>query len=404
MSNVSWATVAAANARGKAIASKAPNAFSVFLAGIEVKNILSARLTRAIDAVAAGWTAEIPWTPAGENHNPNLDAIVGPYQYPEATVYLGSNLVSTGRLYTVTNNFEPSGLTKTLEGFSFTADLVDSHISREFRDHIIKAAIPVHGYTWTGGSVWNLANSIGQYLGIGVKTDIGDVTLPGQSQRTTAEFSFLQAALTESYAEFLARLAYQRGLLVTTDVNGNLFLTAADLSKPPVATLGEGDIRAYSEYQRNQGAARAQGWKAKFDGRKRYYKYTVYGQSGWGDLIYSEAIDPLVPKSRIINDVAPDGDFGVSQIAAQWTRSKQLVEALSIPFPVIGWYTPRGQLWAPNTLVQVFAPSIHVNSPFTFLVRAVEYIHEQAGQTATLSLVPPQCYTGDPIKEPWVKS
>ncbi len=404
MSNISQtgpSDVLAANLRESAerdaqrarMRSKPANAFTLILDGLEVP-VLSARVSRSIDTVADPWTAEISWIPGKD---PDLDTRVAPYAYTKSQVYLGTTLSNTGRLYIVTNDFSTSGLTKQLEGWSYTADLVDSHIPAQARDHLTGA----WSYEWTGLSVWNIMNALCRPLNINVKTDIGNVTLPGQSQRTAEPFPFVQAQLTESYAEIFTRLAFQRGMLVTNDEYGDLFLTAARTTGTPVASLGEGDIAAYLKTQAT-GGAKSPNWKAKFDGRKRFYAYTVYGQSGMADDISSESDDPVVPTSRIMNVIAGDVTLGNVRITAQWKRSKQLVQALSIPFPVVGWHTPHGDLWAPNTLVSVHAPSLHINTPFTFLIRQVEFVHESQGQTTQLSLVPPQCYTGDPIKEPWV--
>lgn len=357
----------------ESLRSKPREAFTLVLADLEVP-VISGRVTRTLDTVADGWSAEIAWMPGKDRA---LDARLAPYAYPKAQVYLGSTLVNTGRLYTMANEVSETGILKKLEGWSYTADLVDSHIPPGSWK-----------YQWSNLSVWNLALAFGASLGIGVKTDIGNVTLPGQSTRVTEPFEEIKAQLTESYAELLARLASQRGLLVSNDEQGNLFLTAARTKGPIVASLQEG-------------SPPAQKLGATFDGRKRFYRYTVYGQGGMGDEISSQAVDERVPSSRTINFMAPEVSSGGASINAAWRRSKQLAEALSISFPVIGWYTPRGELWAPNTLVNVVAPSLHIADGFTFLVRSVEYLHETDGQTSMLQLVPPQVYTGEPLEEPW---
>ncbi len=364
---------AEADAQRARMRSKPREAFILVLDGLEI-SVSSGRASRSIDTVADGWTAEIAWTPGRDKE---LDKRLAPYAYPEARVYLGSNLVNTGRLYAVASSLTASGRVKNLEGWSLTADLVDSHVPAS-----------ISSGQWSGLSVWNLANALCRPLGIGVRTDIGNVTLRGQSQRVTEPFDEVKASLTESYAELLTRLAAQRGMLVSCDELGNLFLTAARTSGAPIANLEEGKPPA-------------QKLEAKFDGRKRFHKYTVYGQSGMADDIRAEAMDPRVPSSRVANILAPEVTAGNARVAAGWKRSKQLAEALSIPLPATGWYAPRGELWAPNTLVTLTAPSLHVVSGFTFLIRSVEYLHETQGQTSMLQLVPPQVYTGEPIEEPW---
>jgi prophage tail gpP-like protein len=189
-------------------------------------------------------------------------------------------------------------------------------------------------------------------------------------------------------------------MLVTTDQYGDLYLTAPKLKQDPVATLGEGDIRSWIKMMSSTaGSAHSPKWEAKFDGRKRFYRYTVYCVPGDGAPTSAISYDPGIPNNRMNAIVTPDTGIGALGITAAWKRSRTLADALTIPFPVTSWYTPSGALWTPGTMVMVHAPSIHINTPFQFLIRKVEYMFEPRGATAVLSLLPPQAYTGDPIPE-----
>lgn len=367
-------------AQERSMSRKPREAFTLVLDGLEVP-VLSARVMRAIDVVAPEWSAEISWVPGRDKA---LDERVRPYSYCPAQVYLGPKLVNNGLLYVTGNDLDAGDETKTLKGASLTADLVDSHVPPEVVEHVGGQ----WRYSWTGLSVWNIANAICPALGIGVMTDIGDVTLVGQERRVTEPFEEVKAKITETYAALITRLASQRGMLVTSDEYGNLFLTAARTAGLVVANLEEG-------------RPPVQKFAATFDGRKRFHTYAVYGQSGMADDIHAEAVDDVVPSSRTANFVVGDVSAGNVSIAAAWRRSRQLAEALTIPLPVSGWYAPRDELWTPNTKVSLTAPSLHCPDGFTFLVRAVEYLHEQNSQAATLYLVPPQAYTGEDLEEPW---
>jgi len=387
------------------MSAKSKQAFTLIIDGYEVP-VLSGRVSRSIDTVVDGWTAEIAWVPGQDKR---LDPLVAPFAYPKAQVYLGQTLVNTGRLYDVTNNVTATGITKTLEGASYTADLVDS---------MIDPGVGPSGEC-NNLSVWNICHALMDPLGLGVKTDLNDVVvatpnIAGGKVRVASPFQIVDIGMTETYAELFTRLAFQRGMLVTNDEYGNLFLTNAHTTGVPVATLGEGNVQDYLKAQSASGNVRSPSWAAKFDGRKRFYKYTVYCWSGMGDgyestaqdnymPINSQAVDTSIPKTRRTHVLAGDNEIGGAQISAQYKRSMQLAEALTIPFPVTTWYDGHGKLWTPNTLVRVQAPSIHIPNGFTFLIRQVEYTHEGSGQTATLSILPPQVYTGEAIKEPWAK-
>ena len=70
-------------------------------------------------------------------------------------------------------------------------------------------------------------------------------------------------------------------------------------------------------------------------------------------------------------------------------------------FPVSSWYNKTGKSWEENTIVTVKSQTLEVPNGFDFLILAVEFAFETAGNTAVLSLVPPQAYTEQPIVEPW---
>ena len=186
--------------------------------------------------------------------------------------------------------------------------------------------------------------------------------------------------------QHLAGLAMQRSALISSTVNGDLLITRASNGRP-VATLEEGSQGAIS-------------MTARFDGRKRFNVYRAIGDSPLGNKV-GLAKDNVVPRSRFLTFQANETISGDIDKAAQWRRSKQLADALTIPFPTDSWYRPDGKLWRENTIVTVISPTIHVPGGFNFLIRSVEYIDDTAGKTAVLNLVPPQVYTGEELKEPW---
>lgn len=368
-----------------AVAQRQPaQGFELRLGGVVVP-VLSGRVVRAIDAIAWTWAAEIAWTPGADTA---LDALVKPYAYAPATVKLDGVLVLTGWLYKVSPRKTVEGTTLTLEGASLTADLVDSCIpSDQWRDQ------------WDRLSVWNLANTILPPMGIVPWTDINYADLP----LAIEPFDVIQRQPTDTFADLLTRLAFQRGMLVTTNAAGNLCLTVAhvagakwlpkddwvDSPGSPVAILMEGRPPATE-------------WACVFDGRARFGHYTAIGQDGWGDVVVGEATDAVVPGRRRLAFVAGDtGKGNIGQVAA-WRRSAAVAEAMSLKVGVAGW-TPlhSSQLWQPNTLVTVEAPSLFIARAFTFLLRGTEHVYEANGRTAILDLVPPETYTGDVIREQW---
>ena len=375
-------------AQGPRMASKPREEVTFLIEGREIP-VVSARISRSIDTVADGWTVEVEWIPG---RDAALDARVSPYTYARAQIYIGTRLVNTGRIYQVTNHFGDAGLTKKLECASYTANLVDSDL-------------PTSGETWewSNSSIDAIARNIcGALKGNpAITVGIGSaVYAQGKAARVQEPFDVVQASLTERCGEIMTRLAFQRGALVTNDRYGMLLITMGNSKGPIVAQLGEGDIKSYMQSLPG-GKAKSQGWEATFNGRERWNVYNVFSASGDGSQIMGTSSDDKVIVGRVTNIVVSDNGVGNVGVSAAWHRSRQVVKALTIPFPVIGFYTPDGALWNPNDLVMVQAPSLDIPVSTRFLVRQVDYEYTAASETGTLYLVPPEVFTGEPVREPW---
>jgi prophage tail gpP-like protein len=347
------------------LSNKGPNDFTLTINGREVTTN-SARIIRTMDTAADAWAAPIPWNP-GED--PELDAVTKPYTYADSVAYIGGVPLVSGPLYGVTVSLSPEGKAKNLSGNSYTADAIDSTMRPPYE----KADVRLE----------DLAAELVAPLGIKA---IFKESSGGKFDRVTAE-------PTETIFEFLAKLAGQRGLLISSDREGNMVFLKANTSGSPVGTIEEGPDTF--------GAQGAIQYEAVFDGRKRFSSYKALSQNPAGNKQEALARDNSVNRPRFKTFMADDLIEGELQNAADWQRSKQLADALTIPFPVSSWYNDSGDLWRENTLVTVVSETIFVPNGFDFLIREVEYIYETSGVSAVLKLVPPQVYTGEELVLGW---
>lgn len=341
------------------IPGKEKDDLTIVIDGLEVKS-LGARIVKTMDTAADAWSATIEWLPGAD---PELDKRVKPYAYPPAAVYIGGKLVINGILYTTETDLSTNRSLKNLEGASFTADIVDSTLKPPYEKNNV--------------TLRQRVEEIIKPLGFGVVFDIEE---GGAFDRVTANEN-------DTIFQHLAGLAMQRSALISSTVQGDLLVTRAAVGVP-VATIEETgqDILSFT---------------ARFDGRKRFNVYRAVGSSPLGNKV-GIAKDNVVPRSRFLTFQANETIKGDIDAAAKWRRSKQLADALTIPFPVSSWFTPSGERWKENTIVTVVSPSIHVPDGFDFLIRSVEYEDSIAGKTAVLNLVPPQVYTGEELTEPWI--
>jgi prophage tail gpP-like protein len=341
------------------LSGKDPNDVTLIIADIEIP-AESIRIRRTMDTPADGWSCRIEWTPG---QDVNIDKIVLPYTYPLAQVYIGNNLVISGNLYSVAPEQSKDGLTITMEGFSFAADILDSTMPTPYEQENI--------------TLEDRANQLLQHIGIKAVFEGGE----------DEKFDRVTGDVTDKIFDHLNSLASQRGLLISSTPEGNLLFTKPSTAAP-VGTIKSGDPLPI-------------GWGAKFDGRKLFNQIKAIGESPGNVTKSATVTDKNIPRSRFMTYKADNTKKGDIEQAARWKRAKQFADALTLPYPVTGFYAPNGELWKENTLVTVVSPEIFIPNGFTFLIRQVEYTLEKSGRSATLSLVPPSVYTTEEIELPW---
>lgn len=365
------------------VSGKAPYDVTCVIGGKEIP-LLSVRILRTMDTGTDAWSARIAWTPGAD---PTLDHVTRPFGYQRAAVFIGNALQINGRLYTVAPELTDRGRVKGLVGYSYTVDAVDSSVMPPYEVY--------------GLGLKQLANYYCQAMGIEAifTPEVAD------DKDFMAPFTKATAQEGERIFDHLAKLAAQRGGLVSCTPEGNLLFLRAAHGGKPVGTLREGEPMVTD-------------WRAIYDGRKRWHVYKIItaGVKGrnavlpvWESTVTSgkqlsstiSELDGDVPFSRFQTFRADDVTPGNIHHAARWKRNKCFADALTTPLPVDDWYAPNGKVWEPNTLVTVVSPTLGVPTGFDFLIRSVEFELDDKGRKATLNLVPPQAFTGKDLGEIW---
>jgi prophage tail gpP-like protein len=344
----------AASIAADTIPEKDRNAVTLIIDGKEIKTE-SIRVRKALDSVADGWTAVIPW----------IDTI-RPFSYNRAQVYVGGKLIVNGVVYGVSPVLGQRREMK-LEGFSYSADIVDSYLMG-----------PI--FQWYDSTLEQHAKEILRPFGRKAifEFDGGEA------------FGVIDAELSTKVFDHLAALSFQRGLLMTSSTNGDIVFTKTQKGNS-IGTVFEGDNRVI-------------GWEAAFDGRKRFHSYRAYGYSPLRGDKTIIATDSNVPRSRVMSVSVDDlysWDIGY---AAEWKRSKQVADSINISLPMLGWYAPNNTLWAHNTLLTVVSETLFVPKGFQFLIKSIELIQDRERQIALINIVPPGVYAerGERTEDPWL--
>jgi prophage tail gpP-like protein len=343
------------------ISNREPDEITIVIDGLEIR-YSAARVMLTMDTASDGWTATLPWKP-GEN--PALDERLRPYSYAPAKVYVGGILKITGKVYISESETSSDGTLKNLEGFSRTADILDSMMRPPYEENNI--------------TLKQRASKLAAPHGIKVVVEAN----------TGGPFDRVTAGETEKKGAHLAKLARERGVLQSSTANGNLLYWEANVDGAPVVTLEEG------QFPVGKLSFRA-------DGRRRYSSYQAIVSTPFGASESPPIKDKTIPGSRLFTFRVQDSTAGELNDTAKWERNRALADALTIPIPVVGLLNPRdGKPWEVNKKVTVVSPSLHVPDGFDFIIRAVELEARENEKSSILNIVPPQVYTKEELVEPW---
>lgn len=329
--------------------------------------VIAAKIIRTMDTAADAWSATIAWEPGKDQE---IDRVTAPFSYEKSKAYILGEEQVTGPIMEVKPVINADGSQKMLVGYSATINIVDSDLKPDdYEDNNI--------------SLKERAEKLLKPYGLRVYTD------QFSGEKANEKFDRVSAEDNVKIFQHLAKLAKQKQVLISSTPKGNLLLTRANVNAVPVGTIEEAKGIGLE-------------YSAKFDGRKRFSVWKVDCQTPFKkNKKNGISKDNAVPFMRFRNITVDNDTEGGIEETADWIRSKEFIEALSIPFPYPSFRSPNGEIWKENTTVIVKSPTIGVPNGFKFLITKVEFKRDNDGDGVVLSLVPPQVYTGEVIDEPW---
>ena len=190
---------------------------------------------------------------------------------------------------------------------------------------------------------------------------------------------------------FLAKLAKQRNLVISSSSRGKLVFLQSSDGGTPVARLQQGSPPVLSV--------------SPFFNPQEYYSHitglepAILGLAGTQFTVKNPNLEGVV---RPLTFNAPDTLDSDVKAAVDAKAGRMFGNMASYSVRVATWRDPSGELWAPNTSVQLLAPDAMVYTEFTFIVRSVEFNRDARSETATLNLVIPGAFSGKiPEILPW---
>lgn len=256
-----------------------------------------------------------------------------------------------------------------VNGRDRTCDLVDC------------SAIHSPGF-WTNRTLLQIAGELTAPFGISVALE-GD---PGPP--------FPRFALEpgETVLDALTRMTSLRGFLATTDKAGNVLLTRPT-TQVAGFTLAEGETIEQVEFDNSMVG--------------RFSDYTLLAHDTSDEAALSSAArpggmarDPGVKRHRPLLIIADEEATAAGlDASAAWEASVRAGQAQIVRALVSGWRAPDGQIWRPNRIVPVHAPTVGIDGEL--LVSSVKFRRGATeGSRAELTLMRPEAYSLKPVASP----
>ena len=329
----------------------------------------ASRISRAMNQIASGFVFDVPF-----DHTDKAQVdLFRPYSWYTAQLYIGGELYMTALASKW--DYDQAAGTATIEVRSLPGEMIECMGMRKSQTFA------------SGMTLIKVAQEVAKPYGITCySTDgTGGEVKGGEVGATTSR---LEQDMDESDAEFLGRIARDRGFLLTSRPDGNLLICRANTKDKPSCNLVQGEWPVNSV-------------SSSHDGSKRFSKWLGYTDEPGVKSPKRELKDTTVPRFRGFSFKASESEEGNLETAVKWRMSKSIAESYGVSVNVDSWRTPDGELWRENMKVTLIAPSVYVFKQTEYIIESVELIKDDGGDTATMRLVIPESYTTTMPKKPF---
>lgn len=371
--------------------SEAPEQVSVTVNGKDVSFWSEIELHLALDAHPV-----VSLVAPFEPERKEFRKLFVPFSRAPVEAKVGGQLLFTGMLIDVLPQLTPEARYVGVTAYARPAKLLDSDMPHE--------AVPfeVNDLTLT-----QIARKLCEPLGIGVVLGSNEGSefhrvRPTKRTRTTnvkVSGGAGQETITEkgNVQDFLAELARQRGLVMTSTAKGELLFQRSIQPGKPVAKFEEG-VQPLS------------GVSPQFNPQEYYSEITgvVPARRGRRGFSHTEQ-NPFPPAERVCMSFdLDDTEAADAPAAVKAKMGRMFANMCSYTVLVPTWRNPRGKLWTPNETVTLKAPTAMVYRETELLIRDVILRETRndtdSARTAELVLVLPGAFSGGvPPSLPWVE-
>ncbi len=332
--------------------------------GREFRFFESLEVTLSLDTVS---TVELtaPFEPGEASHR----KLFLPFQFQPLEVLLGGENLFTGTVVSTEPSADANRSVVELAGYSLPGVLGDcampvDELPLEFKGIPLKEILPAITKPF------------------GVDVEIRDDTGPA--------FKKVSIDIDDKPLEWLAKLARQRSLVLSSTDSGKLLCWRSVQTGSPVAALeGQPLVKVESEFSAQDYFSVVTGFVPKTRRRKGIRQPL---QNPW-------LTGRVRPMNFRLDDIDPAS--APDAVRAKLARMFAGMAAYSVK-DLPTWRDPSGNLWRPNTTIKIKAPEVMIYDYYEFLIRTVRLREEADKQTADLELVMPGAFSGEiPESLPW---
>jgi len=294
-----------------------------------------------------------------------------PLRFVALNVLIGGSLHFTGTLVMPTSKGSKDGAVVTVTGYGFPGILSDC-----------SAPITSFPIELNKLDLKQIATEVAGYYEVGVQ-------MFGEAGAT---FRRVKLKPEQRILKFLAPLAKERNYVMTDTTEGDLLFHRSVPTGFPVARLQQGEQPLISFGESGQKPQ-------EYYSHLSAIKTTKLGSRGSAYTVTNMRAEGVF---RCNTFVAKDGRKADAQIAAEGRMGRMFANVISYTAEVATWRDPQGDLWAPNTTIQILYPDAMVYNWYEFLIRDVELNQDARSETAKLTLVMPGAFSGEaPESLPW---
>ena len=309
-------------------------------------------------------------------------ALAGTRPGQSCLIYIGSDLVITGKIDRRSIPIDARNHQVTLSGRGITRNLVDCSAD-------LLNDPGIRGGQINGANALDVAAKLCKAYGITARSAVADLGIAIPS---------FQVPLGETPYQIIESVARYAGYLVYEDVFGRLVLDRIGTSQHASGFTLPGNVEAING-------------ERSVDGRFSTYVVVYSGVDQTADLgglanrratilddtlgeyrlriIVSEQIAPTPAGQQTIDNDA------IAKQRANWEKARRIGRSQGASITCDSWRDSKGTLWTPNWLATIDAPAADISNA-TWIIGSLTFRKDMSGTHTDLILMPPDAFSPEP--------